>query len=405
MSAPARTEARTRSVSTGAAAAGAPSGGTPPSRSRRIFIVLLALAMLLAIVAAVARGMYRDGPLEPDAPTAQGSKAAVQVLTDLGVEVEVDRHTADAAEALRAGDTVLVTRPSTLSAQQLAALDEARHAGDGRLVLVRPDYVTVSTLAPSIGVSGSLTKETTLEADPDCGDLSGGARSVRVPAKEDAIEGGTTLYRSDEGATSCFETEHGALVLAEDGVIVLGSPDLLTNEMLGEADNSALVLNTLGTGEELSWYVPSATDPMASSSPSLARHIPRWAGPLLLWLGLVAVLALVALSRRPGPVVIEPLPVTVRPQELVLGRARLLQRAGARDTAAASLRAAASTRLADRLGLRRETSLTGLVAALAEHTDLTDEELRALLGPSAVTTDQDLVRLAHDLDILEKEID
>lgn len=134
MSAPARTEARTRSVSTGAAAAGAPSGGTPPSRSRRIFIVLLALAMLLAIVAAVARGMYRDGPLEPDAPTAQGSKAAVQVLTDLGVEVEVDRHTADAAEALRAGDTVLVTRPSTLSAQQLAALEEARRTGDGRLV-------------------------------------------------------------------------------------------------------------------------------------------------------------------------------------------------------------------------------------------------------------------------------
>jgi hypothetical protein len=89
----------------------------------------------------------------------------------------------------------------------------------------------------------------------------------------------------------------------------------------------------------------------------------------------------------------------------VLGRARLLQRAGARDAAASALRAAAATRLADRLGLRHETALDGLLAALAPHVGASEAQLRALLGPTPVTSDRDLVRLAHDLDRLEKEID
>src|SRR5699024_7183961 len=134
-------------------------------------------------------------------------------------------------------------------------------------------------------------------------------------------------------------------------------------------------------------------------------YLPSWAGPLALWLLAVAAIALIALGRRFGPVVVEPLPVTVRPQELVLGRARMLQQSGSRDAAAASLRSAAATRLADRLGLRRESALDGLLAALAPHVDRSPEQLRELLGPTPVASDQDLVRLAQDLDRLEKEID
>lgn len=195
------------------------------------------------------------------------------------------------------------------------------------------------------------------------------------------------------------------MVAEHDGVLVLGSADLLTNDGVGSADNSALVLNALGADGALSWYVPSPTDPMATTSQTLLGYLPDWTGPLLLWLGLIAVVALVAVGRRFGPVVVEPLPVTVRPQELVLGRARLLERSSSRDAAARSLRSATSTRLADRLGLRHETALDGLLAALAPHVDRTPEQLRTLLGPTPVTSDQDLVRLAHDLDRLEKEID
>jgi hypothetical protein len=362
--------------------------------------------VLAAVALSVARGLYRDGPLEPDAPTGQGSKAVVEVLGDLDVEVETRRHTADAADDLRAGGTVLLTDPGRLGGEQLSLLDEAREQGGGRLVVVQPDFVTLSYLTSGITPTGTLREQTQVEAGPGCGDLAHEARTLEVPDADDALRGRASLYTADgHGASSCFTTDSGALVAESDGVLVLGSADLLTNDGVGRADNSALVLNALSAEERISWYVPSSSDPMGTSTQTLLDHLPGWAGPLAAWLVLVAVLALLALGRRPGPVVIEPLPVTVRPQELVLGRARLLQQASARDAAASALRAAAATRLADRLGLRHESALDGLVAALEPHVGASPEQLRALLGPTPVTTDHDLVRLAHELDRLEKEID
>lgn len=379
--------------------------GAAQERRHPLLITLIVLAMIAAVLVAAARGFYRDGPLEPDAPTGQGSRAVVQVLEDLGVDVDVDRHTADAVSALHEGRTVLITAPGDLSAEQLTALAEAREAGQARLVLVQPDFVTLSYLTPLISPSGVLREGGRVQAGADCGGLEHRARQLELPAAADGLRGAASLYRTADGAQGCFTTDGGALVAQHDGVIVLGSADLLTNDGIGRADNSALALNLLGADGRLSWYVPSANDPMGSSALTPMGYLPDWAGPLLLWLGLVAVVALVALGRRFGPVVLEPLPVTVRPQELVLGRARLLQRAGARDGAARALRAAAATRLADRLGLRHESSLDGLLAALRPHLDRSEEELRDLLGPTPMTSEQDLVRLAHELDRLEKEID
>ncbi|MFI8776774.1 DUF4350 domain-containing protein [Brachybacterium paraconglomeratum] len=385
--------------------AGAPLGAAQ-ERRRPWLVAAVVLAVIAAVLVSVARGLYRDGPLEPDAPTGQGAKAVVQVLGDLGVEVETRRHTADAAEDLRAGGTVLLTAPKSLNGEQLTMLAEAREEGGGRLIVLRPDFVALSYLTSGITPSGALREQTRVEAGEACGDLSHGARVLEVPDEEDALDGPASLYSaSGAGTSTCFGSESGALVAESDGVLVLGSPDLLTNDGVGRADNSALALNALSASEELTWYVPSATDPQGTSSPSLVDHLPGWIGPVAAWLVLAAVLALIALGRRPGPVVVEPLPVTVRPQELVLGRARLLQQASARDAAAAALRAAAATRLADRLGLRHESALDGLLAALAPHVEESPEQLRALLGPAPVPTDRDLVRLAHDLDRLEKEID
>lgn len=381
------------------------SAATPGTTRRRPWLtVLVAIAVLAAVLASVARGFYRDGPLEPDAPTDQGSKAAVQVLTDLGVDVQTGRHTDDAVEALHAGRTVLVTAPSDLSGQQLTALADAHEDEGGQLVLVQPDFVTLSYFTTGISPTGSIRSETDLTAGSGCGDLAHGARQVHVPGA-DGLRGPSSVYRTADGAAGCFDSGDGSLVAAEDGIIVLGSADLLTNAGIDEAENSALVLNVLGETGELTWYVPSAGDPMGSSGQSLVGYLPDWAGPVALWILAVGVIAVVALGRRFGPVVVEPLPVTVRPQELVLGRARLLQRSDARDAAATSLRSATSTRLADRLGLRHESALDGLLAALAPHTDRSPEQLRTLLGPTPVTTDEDLVRLAQDLDRLEKEID
>ncbi|MDO5661995.1 MAG: hypothetical protein Q4G40_04800, partial [Brachybacterium sp.] len=117
----------------------------------------------------------------------------------------------------------------------------------------------------------------------------------------------------------------------------------------------------------------------------------------------------------------EPLPLSVRAQELTVGRAHLLRRARARDAAAQSLRSAAATRIARTLGVRREESLEALIAAIGAHlagrspatTPGSDanadtrpaEHARRLLGPTPLGSEDELVRLAHDLDHLEKEID
>ncbi len=391
-------------MSTATAAAPAPSPAPAAGRGRPLLIALVVLAMLAAVLASVARGLYQDGPLEPNAPTGQGAKAVVEVLRDLGVEVSVQRHTADAADSLREGRTVLLTDPGSLSGEQLDALAAAHREGTGRLVLVQPDFITLSYFSPLLTPGGVLREPVEVPADPACGDLSHRARVLSVPGAE-GLRGPATLYRVAGDAEGCFEVDGGSLIVQDGDLLVLGSPDLLSNDHVGAADNSALALNALGGSGQLTWYVPSATDPMGTSSQSLLSHLPDWAGPLGLWLLLAATIALVALGRRFGPVVIEPLPVTVRPQEMVQGRARLLQQSGERDAAATALRTAAARRLADTLGLRHERALDGLIAALLTHVDRSPEQLRALLGPAPVTSDQDLVRLAHDLDRLEKEID
>lgn len=367
-------------------------------------VVLIVIAVLAAVLAAVARGYYRDGPLEPDAPTGQGSRAAVSVLRDLGVEVETQRHTADAVEDLAEGRTVLVTDPGALSGEQLQTLSGALESSSGTLVLVQPDFVTLGYLTSVISPAGAVRTPTSVEAGDGCDGAGFRARTIHVPGEEGLV-GPATTYRTAGDATGCFTSGAGALVAVAANVVVLGSPDLLTNDGIGEADNSALVLNALGGAGSLTWYVPSPGDPMASTGPDLLSYLPDWASSVALWLLITVAITLIAFSRRLGPVVVEPLPVTVRPQELVLGRARLQQQARARDSAAASLRTASMRRLADRLGIRQVETLDALVAALTPHLEQPPERIRSLLGPTPVRSDHDLVQLAHDLDLLEKEID
>lgn len=376
----------------------------PPRRGSATLVTAIALALLAAVAVTIMRGSYRDGPLEPDAPTPQGSRAVVRVLEDLGTDVEVRRHTQDAAEQLRAGSTVLVTDPGRLSSAQLEALQDARADGSGRLVLLRPDAITLGYFPSTISPADALRERERFTADADCGAAAFGARSAAVLGEESEISP-SRLYRSGAGA-SCFGRDGAGLVAVDEDLIVLGSPDVLTNQGVGEADDSALALNLLGADGELTWYIPSAADPMAGTGgQSLLDRLPPWAGPVAGWLVLSCALLVLALFPRLGPVVVEPLPVAVRAQELVLGRARMLQRARASSTAAASLRAAAAARLADRLGLRRATGLDALLAALAPHTRRSPAQLRELLADAPVRTDGELVRLASDLDDLEKEID
>jgi hypothetical protein len=398
--------------------------GERQDRGRRILTVVLVLAVLAAVVTVTLRGLYRDGPYEPSAPTPQGSKAVAQVLKDGGTDVATVRSTEQAGNALAGGRTVLVTDPQTLSAEQLDRLARSLEQGEGHLVLVRPDLGALQTLAPHLRPAGQVEDPVTYRADAACGPASLQARTVTVgPSDVDDEDqeqqqttgtdtgpsGPATLYASGDHGQTCFGPVQGnpraGAVAVEDRVTVLGSATFLTNQDVDDRDNAAVALNSLTTPAGTTWYVPSATDPLASSTPSLTDHLPRWLAPALLWAVLVVLVLLVAGARRLGPVVVEPLPVRVRARELTVGRAGLLERTHQRDRAAADLRAGSAGRLAARLGVRREAHLAVLVDALEGHTRLDAHALHTLLGPTPITTDQELVRLAHDLDRLEKEID
>ena len=385
-------------------------GAAREDRSTRIAVVVVVLALLASVAAVLAQGRFREAPYEPSSPLPAGSKALVSVLEEQGAEVGTVRRTDEAARDLRAGGTVLVTDPSALGRDQLELLRSALDAGEGRLVLLAPDFGSLSVLALGIRPTGRVAEDApAIRADASCADASFRARTVRageLPLDDDGEQAAPgLLYTGGSGTRSCFRTDAGAAVVRTDDVIVLGSARFITNEGLREADGPAVALNAIGTAGPVTWYLPSATDPMASDLASPLEQLPPWTGPVALWLAVCVLLALWALSWRLGPVVVEPLPVSVRSQELTVGRAHLLRRAGARDSAARSLRSAAAVRLADRLGVRRREGLDALIAAIVPHSRRDGGEIRRLLGPEPVASDAELVRLAHDLDRLEKEID
>jgi hypothetical protein len=383
---------------------GTPSGSDPatsvetrPRRRRRPGLVLVVAVLLLAALAAVlARPRTSTVPLHPDNPHPGGARAAAEILRRQGVDIRLTRTTAATTAAAADGGTVLVTDASLLRAEQWAALD----ALPADLVVTGTAYADLAPLTDAVtstGDGGDGVRPARCE-DPDAraaASISTGSGDVRALAP---------------GVVVCFPSDAsskvGALAVVEDGdrrLVLLGNPRPLTNDLLDEAGNAALVLRLLGAQERLVWYVPSAedaTDPTAAGS-ALPPALPAVGG----WALLVVVVAMVWRGRRLGRVVSEPLPVVVRPAEATLGRARLYRRAGAYGHAAEALRAGSAVRLARRLGVPPGAGPAELVAALARAVGRPQTAVADLLYGPAPTDDDALTALIRALDALEDEVD
>lgn len=361
--------------------------------------VLIGLFVVLAgvLLAALARQPVR-GLLNPDAVDPSGSRALAQLLRDQGVTVTVVRRT---AELNRAGPdtTVLVALPARLSTGQLRAAGR----GGADLVLVAPGPTALKELAP--GIELTTLRHPTDRHEPGCAlpaaqvagaaELSGERYRVHVP-------GGVECYSDDGGAALVRAVDHGRTVT------VLGAREPLTNGALADGGNAALAMRLLGPKPTLLWYLPGP-EPSDAAPRSLGELVPpgwRWAA---VQLALAAVLAVVWRARRLGAVVREPLPVVVRAVETVEGRARLYRRAGAREHAADTLRAATRARLAPLLGLGRpdgEQAITpeALVDAVAARTGRAPGEVSELLYGAAPVDERAMVELADELDNCEREV-
>ncbi|MGK5628587.1 DUF4350 domain-containing protein [Streptomyces sp. URMC 123] len=365
---------------------------------------LLAIALLLVAGTALAalRSEEQHGRLDPRSTDPSGSRAVAELLADRGVTTRTVTTSEEALDATGPNTTLLVTRPDLLTKQQQSALSTAGETG-GRTVLLAPGPSSVGTLVP--GVRAATPTEVTVRV-PACS-LDDAVRAGEVEL------GGVRYVSPTPGSDACYSDDGLPTLLrrptASGGdTVLLGAADLLRNDHLARQGNASLALHLLGSRPHLVWYLPSlddaaATDPDDRNFLELIPSGWNWA---LLQLVIAAGLAALWRARRLGPLVGERLPVTVRAAEATEGRARLYHQANARDHAAETLRAATRARLAPLLGVprTRADAPKALLPALTSRLQRPDLDARTVLFGPAPPDDAALVRLADQLDALERRL-
>jgi hypothetical protein len=338
-------------------------------------------------------------PLSTRNAAPEGARAAAEILANQGVAVrQTDKFetTVSALDgASEGGGTTLLLydRNGYLDRAQLQQLQQAA----GRLVVVTPRLITLSALGGDIRPAG-VVPAAVHTLDPGC-QLEDPAIAGAVTAESAYLyKAGRVCYEPAEGFGGLYAT-------SDDGrLVVLGSTQVISNGLLDENGNAALVLRTLGSTDSLIWYLPGIADVTAAGAPkTLDELAPPWVAFLGPWLALVAVLAMFWRGRRLGPLVFEPLPVVVKAVETAEGRARLYHDAHAVDRATDSLRAGTLVRLAKFLRLGPDAESTAIVNAAARHLGRTPEETARVLD-GRPRTESELVHWAQQLDTLEKEV-
>ncbi|MCQ1945412.1 DUF4350 domain-containing protein [Arthrobacter sp. zg-Y1171] len=383
--------------------------GQPRSRGRftawlrRHRVPLLLLLLLCAVVVASVWGRadHDTAALSPANPAPDGAMAAAEILADRGVDVQHHQTMAEALAALEdnPGATLLFLDPSGfLTGEQRQDLADAA----GRVVLVEPSFEQLADFAPEIRSAGLLPE------DPDRHRLDAGCGNRDAEAAG-AVEAGGKTYR---GPVTCFPAPGsqgtdaaGSYAATTSGsAVVLGSADLIANESVAREGNAALAFRTLGADDTLVWYQAGPFDVPPSEAPADPFSLlPAWVNPLLFWLLLVACAAAFWRGRRLGPLMEEPLPVIVHAAETAEGRARLYQDSQAVAHAAATLRAAALTRLAAHLRVGPGAGVDTVTRATANASGRSYSETDHLLNQRLPGTGAELVRWARDLKNLEEE--
>ncbi len=383
--------------------------------------LLLAVLAVGSVMVASLASVQSSGPaLDPGSTAPDGSAALARILRAHDVRIVPTHSASEAADELDwaldgdADDVALVVvSPELLSSEDLGILRSYR----ADLVLVAPDQVTLDALAPTVQTVGETSAA---PADPQCTDpdavAAGRTTGGGFVYSGNGVDGSASSSGENDTPTVCYQDEDGggSLVLThqdERRVAVLGQAKVLTNQHLAEEGNAALALRLLGRHHELVWLGPridrvsdSASGDGGSSVGGAGRLLPRATWWIMLQLLLASVVAMLWRGRRLGPLVAEPLPVVVRAAEAQLGRARLYHQARARGRAAATLRTATARRLARQLALPPDARPEDLVTVLTARTGLPAQQVtHVLLGP-VPADDPALVRLADDLDVLERAL-
>ncbi|WP_329410557.1 DUF4350 domain-containing protein [Streptomyces sp. NBC_00704] len=368
----------------------------------------LAFALLLAgaVTLAVLHSEARHGALDPRSADPSGSRALAELLADHGVSTRLVTSLAEARTAARPDTTLLVAAPDLLTPPQQRDLHASTAASGGRTLLVAPSSASVTTLAPGVSADPVHSRDSLLS--PDC--------ALPAARRAGTAETGGIRYSTHRpGVDGCYPSERLATLLripdtSGDGdTVVLGAPDILSNERLDKQGNASLALQLLGSRTHVVWYLPSLSDASATTPDDEKDFLDLLPSGWLwgtLQLFVAAALAALWRARRLGPLVPERLPVAIRASETVEGRARLYRKAAARDRAAAALRSTTRIRLAPLLGVPVTHAHTpeALLSALSAHLHGDGHTLHSLLFGPPPGDDAALTALADQLDALEREV-
>jgi len=379
---------------------------TPTVRAggrKAMFWVIAAFGALLVSVAAtlLAGGNTAQGPtLGADNPAPTGGMALAEVLRQQGVTVTVVNTFSEAQSAASdESDSTLLfyDEGGYLPADRLPDVT----ALSARTVVVSPDFLTLTTLAPGLGFGGvsdadELTADCDVAAAVRAGTLSPGGSTLRIT--ESARDEYTGCFPSDDDTFAMVQR-----VTASDALTFVAPTGAFTNDEIATYGNAALALNLLGAGDTLVWYLPTLADVQRTGPPSLGDLTPGWVTPTLLLLVVTFIAASIWRGRRFGPLVAENLPVAVKASETMEGRARLYARSSARLRAIDALRVGTSGRLAQRVGLSRNADMDEVIDAVSALTGRPSHNVRALLLDDIPSTDSDLLRLSDSLLDLENE--
>lgn len=389
--------------------------GVVPARGRLawwrrngVIVALGAAALALAVIVVLPLARGGDRPLDPRSVAPAGARAVADILGDQGVEVRRLERLDEVAAAAGPGTTVVVVDSGVaLPPDRLADL-----AGSGPdVVLLDPGFLLLDTFAPELAQAG---------AADDGGSVAPACRQPDAEAAGGVAGGGSRYVAAGDGAgpgtvTVCYPQGDdpegaGTYAVVRGGgaeVTVVGRPDLLTNAELARDGHAALALRTLGRQPVVLWYLPDPLDPALAppdDAPGPLDLLPSWVPWVAAQLLLTALVAVAWRFRRLGRLVPERLPAVVRSVETAEGRARLYRRSGARDRAAALLRADTAHDLGVRLGAPRGATtgeVSGLVSAATGRPAVAVAD--TLAGPAPLD-DAALARLAHDLDALRDAV-
>lgn len=374
------------------------------TRARGALLVLV-LILIGGVVLATMRSTEHHGRLDPRSADPYGSRAVAELLKAQGVTVDVTTTLTGATAATGADTTLLVTTPDLLTDDQQSTLYAAMDRSAGRTVLLGAGLPSIGTLTTDI-TTGSSTPVTPLQ--PAC--------TLTAATRAGSVDLGGERYVTDHTtADSCYYSDGLPTLVRIPGegtadTVLLGSPELLYNKRLAHQGNASLALQLLGSRPHLVWYLPSLSDTTAAESEDTGTGFSDLIPSGWLWgtlqLAVAALLAAIWRGRRLGPLVTERLPVAVRASEATEGRARLYRKADARDRAATVLRTATRTRLAPLLGVPAQDAHAAelLLPALSARLPGTAGDHRDLLFGAAPSDDAALIRLADQLDALEREV-